>query len=787
VTSAARREIIVLLCITVGLAFAVAALALDRYAGGYGTGMLTMIAIIFLPLLLLIIVLIRWVAGWSSAFELVSATPVVNSVPAPAPVVASEVVHWEDTDAGASLGIWELNPATGGVSFSPALQHMLGYAAETSPATLAAWRALIHPEDQAKMRTAFENLLAGRGDACHVAYRMHAKSGDYRWVDTSARLLRDQAGRPRLIRGAIADITVQRELEQRIEQLVAGGVDCGHKLREANAVFDTSDAAIMITDHNGLIRRVNPAFTQMTGYTETEVIGCTPRILNSGRQDEAFYKNMWESLTVQGCWEGELWNRRKDGVIFPVAQTVTTIRDEQASAVGYVSLLTDLTQKKRDEDEIAYRANYDPLTGLPNRNLLAERLMQALKQGRRENTRSAVMFIDLDFFKQVNDTLGHAVGDRLLQLVADRMRVCVRETDTIARLGGDEFVILLTDIDAAAPASIVAEKLIAQMVEAFVIEGNEIHIGASVGITICPDDGVDVDTLFRNADLAMYRAKSKGRNNAQFFEAALTTAALDRRALENDMRSALLRQEFRLHFLPQVDMISGRITGVESLLRWQHPQRGLLAPDAFVPLAEETGLIRDIGVWALEESCRQLAAWDAAGHRLTMALNISIRQLPEALAVGNILAELARHRIDPQRIVLEFTEGVLRTEAPAIQQWFVDAGDAGLHLAIDDFGSGYSSLLNLKRFPIRHVKIDKSFVKDMAGNAGHRALIEAILALAHSLGLSVVAEGVENTGQATLLQERACEHAQGYLYSRPLPAEDLLTLLDSLVASAPLP
>jgi diguanylate cyclase (GGDEF)-like protein/PAS domain S-box-containing protein len=802
--------------------------------------------------------------------------------------------RWEYALEGTGHGVWDLNPATGEVVFSPAWRRMLGYSPDDVPNTLAAWRGLIHPEDQPKVRMVFENLLRdGANETIQVIYRMRTKVGDYRWVMTSAHLMRDATGRPRHMIGTNTDITEQREMEQRLEQLMsalneseahfrrffdeakavmllidpadgriidanpAASVFYGYSreellalhitdinqmtqedvaaemaqalaagreqsinphrlkngelrtvevysspyqydnrlviyaivhdiseriqaeraLREAATVFESTAEAIMITDTSGVIRRINQAFTNMTGFSAAESLGQTPRILKSGRQDELFYKSMWERLMAQGRWEGEVWNKRKNGDIFPVWQIVSTVRDEQGKAVGFVSLFIDITQKKRDEDEIAYRANYDALTGLPNRNLLAERLGQALKQARREGSRVAVMFVDLDFFKQVNDTLGHAVGDRLLQLVAERMRMCVRETDTIARLGGDEFVILLMDIDEIAPAGIVAEKLIAQMAEVFTIEGNEIHIGASIGITIFPDDGHDIDTLFRNADLAMYRAKTMGRNNAQFFEAALTTAALDRRALENDLRGALSRHEFRLHFLPLIDLATNQIMGVEALLRWQHPQRGLLDPGHFVPLAEETGLIREIGTWALDEACRQLAGWEATGHRLTLALNVSIRQLPEALSVKNILAVLYKYGLEPGQIVLEITESVLLAESPAIQQWFVEAGAAGLHLSIDDFGTGYSSLAYLKRFPVRHVKIDKTFVKNMEGDAGNRALVEAILAMAHSLGLSVVAEGVEEAGQASLLQARSCELAQGYLYSHPLPADELAVLL----------
>jgi diguanylate cyclase (GGDEF)-like protein/PAS domain S-box-containing protein len=611
-----------------------------------------------LAMLVVLFFILRPHAARGGESLLPAAPSPLPAAPAQPAMPEADANRWEFVLEGTGHGVWDLNPMTGEVVFSPAWRRMLGYLPEDVPNTLAAWRSLIHPEDQPKVRKAFESLLAGESETRQVSYRMRTRLGDYRWVETSAHLMRDPAGRPRHMIGTNTDITGQRELEQHLEQLMVA--------------------------------------------------------LN--------------------------------------------------------------------ESETHFRRFFDALTGLPNRNLLAERLGQALKQARREGSRVAVMFIDLDFFKQVNDTLGHAVGDRLLQLVAERMRMCVRETDTIARLGGDEFVILLMDIDAIAPAGIIAEKLIGQMVEPFVIEGNEIHIGASIGITIFPDDGRDIDTLFRNADLAMYRAKTMGRNNTQFFEPALTTAALDRRALEIDLRGALSRHEFRLHFLPLVNLASGRIMGVEALLRWQHPQRGLLEPHHFLPLAEETGLIREIGGWALDEACRQLAAWETAGHNLTLAINVSVRQLPEALAVKNILAVLYKYGLSPLQLMLEITESVLLAESPAIQQWFVDAGTAGLNLSIDDFGTGYSSLAYLKRFPVRHVKIDKTFIKDMAGDAGNRALVEAILAMANSLGLSVIAEGVENAGQASLLQARSCELAQGYLYSQPLPADELLTLLKNPAA-----
>ncbi len=544
-----------------------------------------------------------------------------------------------------------------------------------------------------------------------------------------------------------------------------------------HAMIEAIGEAIMVTDPQGIIKRVNPAFSLITGFSVDEAIGQTPRFLNSGRHEPSYFETMWQHLNSHGYWEGETWNRRKNGEIFPVWQVITSVKDSQGKLIEFISLFHDITQRKRSEAEIAYRANYDALTGLPNRALLAERLNQSLKQARRENTRVAVLFIDLDLFKRVNDTLGHAIGDALLQAVAERMRQCVRETDTIARQGGDEFVVLLVDIEGSSAAGIVAEKIISLLAAPFDLSGNEIHIGASIGITLFPEDGVDVETLFRNADLAMYRAKDAGRNNAQFFERAMTTAALERRTLEDDLRNATARREFELHYQPIIDLPSGQIIGAEALPRWNHPQRGRIGPDQFIPLAEESGLIREIGAWVFEEACTQLAVWLKAGHHLNLAINVSVRQLPDALSVTQILTVLARHGLSPHQIVLEITEGVLLADAPAIQAWFNDAGAAGLKLAIDDFGTGSSSLSYLKRFPVHHVKIDKAFVRDMASDPADRALVDAILAMAKSLGLSVVAEGVETSEQAELLRTRACAHAQGFLFGHPVSAADFGTHL----------
>ncbi len=674
--------------------------------------------------------------------------------------------RWQFALECAGHGVWDRNLLTGQVFFSPQWKRMLGYADDEIANRFEEWESRLHPDDRAATLAALEKHIAGETPTYAAVFRMRYRNGDWRWILARGKVVeRDPAGKPLRLIGTQTDITERVAAEQAV--------------REAATVFEATSEAILITDAGGVIKRVNTAFTTITGYAPYEVVGKKPALLKSGRHDAAFYAALWRTLLTRGHWQGEIWNRRKNGEIFPVWETISAVRNTAGEIIEFVSLFADITQKKRSEEEIAYRANYDALTGLPNRTLMTERLNQAIKQARREDSRIAVMFLDLDFFKQVNDTLGHAMGDRLLQAVAERMRLCVRETDTIARQGGDEFVILLANIEDAAAAGVVADKILAQLCTPFTIDDNEIHIGASIGITLFPDDGRDIETLFRNADLAMYRAKESGRNNAQFFEMKMTTAAIERRALEADLRGAIARGEFAIFYQPVVELASGRIVAAEALLRWRHPQRGLVPPDRFIPLAEETGLIREIGAWVFSAACGQLARWRADGYQLTLAINVSVRQLPEAFSVAHILATLAEHDLSPRQIVLEITEGVLLADSPAIQEWFLAATDAGLSLAIDDFGTGYSSLAYLKRFPVHHIKIDKSFVRDMTTDPADRALIEAILAMAHSLGLAVVAEGVETTAQADLLLAGACEYAQGYLYGKP----DEPAVLERLLAA----
>lgn len=554
---------------------------------------------------------------------------------------------------------------------------------------------------------------------------------------------------------------------------VSAREQANEKLREAAAFFEITQDAIMITDSAGRIRSVNPAFTKMTGYSAHEAIGQTPRLLHSGKQDAAFYSKLRHSLLTTGGWEGELLNRRKNGEIYIQYENISALRDAQGRIVKYVAILNDITDKCRLEKEIEFRANYDLLTGLANRSLLIERLDQALKLGRRQKEAAAVLFIDLDHFKRVNDKLGHSVGDKLPQEVADRLRQCVRETDTIARQGGDEFVVVLGRIKGGDDAARVAEKIIAALSEPFHLDASIVSIGASIGIALAPDDGNDVDTLFRNADLAMYRAKSLGRNGYQFFEPQMTHSANERRRLFDEMQVALAEEEFALHYLPVFDLRTGLPVGAEALLRWNHPLRGMIEPGEFIALAEESGLIGEIDRWVLTKACAHLRRWRNRGLDLKMSIGVNLtgRKVPDTFTLDWLQAMLASHGLFPRQLQLEINEKLLLEEGQDSDRWMSDLRAQGFSIVLDDFGTGYSSLSRLKDRPIDIIKIDRSLVAQMLDNPRSESMVRAILSLAYAFDTEVVAEGVENDAQAALLREMGCHLVQGYHLSRPLPAD----------------
>jgi diguanylate cyclase (GGDEF)-like protein/PAS domain S-box-containing protein len=551
-------------------------------------------------------------------------------------------------------------------------------------------------------------------------------------------------------------------------------------LRLADTVFQTAADAIVVTNANGVIMSVNPAFSIITGYSANEVIGQTPRFLVSKDPEHELPSGFWKNLQQTGWWSGEVWYCRKGGEDFPVWETITAVRSPEGQILEYVTFFNDITARKQAEAEIFYRANYDLLTGLPNRSLFQERLEQALKQARRYDRQVALMFADLDRFKQVNDTLGHSLGDRLLYQTAVRLGDCVRDTDTVARLGGDEFVVVLPNVIEEHDAAIVAEKIIGRLVEPFDLSGNIVHIGASIGIALYPGHGENSEDLVRHADLAMYQAKLSGRSTYRVYEPMMDDNLTQQLMLETDLRLALERGGLSLHFQPIVEVSTGRVVRAEGLLRWHHPQRGSVAPSQFIALAEETGLIRDLSIWVFEQACRTLQEWRQLGLTIPLAINLTSPQIFRGLTLEMMTATLNRYQASPKTLVFEIAEGMLLVDSPQSRRWLEDVRQFGIELDLDDFGTGYSSLSCLKRFPIDRVKIDLSFVRDMGVDANDKALVEGILALSRSLKLEVVAEGVETEEQLALLRDMGCDYVQGYLLSPPVPADEFITVVREL-------
>lgn len=565
-------------------------------------------------------------------------------------------------------------------------------------------------------------------------------------------------------------VATQRGRERREAQQV---------LRLYADIFDQSGEAILVTDQENRIVDGNTALERLTGYSLAEMRGQDPRMLASGQTPKSVYAEMWEELRNKGYWQGELLDRRKDGGIFPKWAAISVIRDpESGRLTHYIAHFNDITERKTAEARIYHLAHSDSLTSLNNRLSLDDRLTQALATAQREHTLLAVMFIDLDHFKRINDSLGHGIGDGLLKEVAQRLRSLMRDSDIVARLGGDEFVVVQTGIAAAFDAMPVASKILHVLDDPCVIDGHTLHVTSSIGVSIYPDDGTTIEALMKNADTAMYHAKAKGRNGIQFFTAGMNTLAEERLALEGELREAFTTGAFELHYQPKVLADSGRIEGFEALVRWRHPRLGLIPPVKFIPIAEETGLIAPLGKWVLEAACRQLADWRAAGiEGIRVAVNLSAHQLRSETLVEEVRDALARHHISPALIELEITETAAMADPERAIGQLRALRELGVTLAIDDFGTGYSSLAYLKLLPIQVLKIDRAFVQDIETDPNDAAISKATIALARSLGLKVVAEGVENTLQQAFLAENDCDLLQGYHFGKPAPAGEWLERL----------
>ncbi|MES9964757.1 MAG: EAL domain-containing protein [Candidatus Sedimenticola sp. 20ELBAFRAG] len=579
------------------------------------------------------------------------------------------------------------------------------------------------------------------------------------------------------------NFTLKRKVSEQTEKL-QGELEERHRNEQeillAASVFSSTVEAIMITDPNSRILRVNPAFTRITGYTLEEAVGNSPRLMRSGHYDKSFYTALWNTVNTEGSWQGEIWNRRKDGEVFPAWETITAVMNDAGYVTHYIGSFFDITERKMSEQHIAHLAHYDHLTELPNRRLFNERCNHALANAQRDSQRMAVLFLDLDRFKNINDTLGHPVGDQVLKVVSERLLSAVRDVDTVSRLGGDEFTVLLERIIDPQEAGQVARKLLKQFEEPLHIEDQELRVTPSIGISIYPNDGTDVTTLVKNADVAMYRAKQEGSNSYHFYTEELTTKASERLQLEIGLRRALDNKQLVLEYQPILDLGSGVIIGVEALIRWIHPELGRIGPDKFIPLAEETGLIRPLGKWVLDEACRQNMAWQKMGLReITMAVNLSSRQLSGEKPEQIVLDALEMSGLNPESLVLELTETTVMDNPKLMKNALNRIKQTGVRLAVDDFGTGYSALAQLRKLPFDILKIDRSFILDLVKDPDEAIIAKTIIGMAHNLDMIVVAEGVETQSQAAYLRRTLCDRMQGFLFSPSQPPADIEKLLES--------
>ncbi|MBS4098999.1 MAG: EAL domain-containing protein [Sulfuricella sp.] len=579
------------------------------------------------------------------------------------------------------------------------------------------------------------------------------------------------------------------ELIHRAANLASIAIEKKHAeadLQLASSVYQASGEAIVVTDAHNRIVAVNPAFTRVTGYTRDEVRGQDPKLLKSGRTPKAEYEAMWQALVDTDQWQGEIWNRRKNGEEYAEWLTINTLRDEHGEIYRRIAMFSDITEKKRTAELVWRQANYDTLTGLPNRNLFHDRLQQEIRKTQRAGQTLALLFIDLDRFKEVNDTLGHDAGDFLLKEAAGRIIACVRESDTVARLGGDEFTIVLPDLANISRVEQIAQTVVEMLALPFDVHGKSVYISASIGIALCPTDAEDVENLLKSADQAMYAAKEHGRNGFSYFTESMQLAAQTRMQIGTSLRDALAGEQFQVYYQPVVDLSSGHIVKAEALLRWLHPEHGMIGPAAFIPLAEETGLINEIGDWVFKESARMAKRWsdmEIPHAKVNCPVQISINKSPRQFASGKTheswLGYLREIDLPAHSVVLEITEGLLLDDHASVTETLNSFRDSGVQVALDDFGTGYSAMAYLKKFHIDYVKIDQSFVRGLTTDHGDRVIVEAIIAMAHKLELKVIAEGVETIEQRDMLIAASCDYAQGYLFAHPLPGEEFERLLVS--------
>ncbi len=658
------------------------------------------------------------------------------------------------------VGSWDWNLKNNKLEWSDEVYRIFGYEPQEFKANYNAFLDSLHSEDRDSVINAV-NAALGIEKKYDIEHRIVRPDGEERVVHEQGEVLHGNDGKPFRMIGTVRDITELKKSQ--------------FDLRLADNVFKNSMEAILVSDENNRILRVNGAFISITGYMPAEVIGRKPQeVLSSGKHEKDFYEALWDTLLGTGYWEGEIWDRRKNGEIFPARHNISVVKNEHDKIVQYISIFNDITLEKRTQERIEALAHYDQLTRLPNRMLFNDRLEHAIQRATRDPHKVGLMFIDLDRFKNVNDTLGHHAGDRLLQIVADRLKECVRKEDTVARLGGDEFTIILEKLTNAEDAVVVADKILKTITKKMHLDGHDVVVGGSIGVSVFPDDGDNAQAILKNADIAMYRAKEQGRNQYQFYTSDLAVAAESRFHLERELHAALENEELVLYYQPQVNAAQGRMTGMEALIRWHHPVKGVIPPLEFIPLAEDTGLILPIGNWVMLTACRQARLWqDLYKTPFKIAVNISAYQMTHGDIVAEVDKVLTESGLHAEYLELEITESFLMENPQEGLAKLSQLRRMGVTLAIDDFGTGYSSLNYLKNLDVDRFKIDRSFVMDVPGKGNDEAIVETIVGMSKTLGLKVIAEGVEQQEQVDFLFRHGCADIQGYYYSEPVTANEL--------------
>ncbi|MYM38780.1 EAL domain-containing protein [Duganella qianjiadongensis] len=666
---------------------------------------------------------------------------------------------------GSDQGYWDWNVQTQQFEVSARWEEMLGYRPGEMDVSVGNWNQLVHPDDLPLAMSSIQRHLSGNSASHEAEFRARTKDGGWRWILTRGRVVQHSAdGRPLIMSGTHTDITERKEFE--LAQ------------REASTVFESSYEGIMVVSAGLKITKINPAFTRITGYTADEVLGQPPSILSSGQQDPAYYRNMWESVLHKTFWSGEIWNRRKSGELYAELLSISAVRNSAGEIEHYVGVFSDISQLKAHEAELDRIAHYDPLTGTPNRRLLTDRMEQAIARATRSGRALAVCFIDLDGFKQINDRLGHAAGDSLLVGVAHHLQHMLRSEDTLARLGGDEFVVLLSDIATPEECMLILDRVLQAITRPVQVEGEAISVTASIGVSLYPTDNSDADALLRHADQAMYLAKEAGKNRYHLFDPEADRQVQEHRRFLDSIQQALENNELVLYYQPKVHLRSGQLVGVEALIRWQHPERGLLPPAQFLPAVDGSPLEQPVGVWVLRTALAQGASWAREGRATSISVNISADHLLHGSFFSQLQTLLAEHTdMPPALLELEVLETAALADMEQAITILLRCRELGVHFALDDFGTGYSSLTYLRQLPVDMLKIDQSFIRDILSDPDDRGIVEGIIRLAGACHRGVIAEGVETLEHGAALLQLGCELAQGYGVARPMPASELFDWL----------